>query len=196
MTSIEAPTETLVDAEWLEAHLHDPRLRLVEVDVDSRAYDDKHIEGAVLWNIYRDLKTPGFQPVDAAAIEGLIRRSGIEPDSTVVFYGYAPAMGFWLMKLFNHIDVRILDGGRQRWQGEGRPWATQAVTPCPGDYGLPAPADRLRCDQSRVLAAVHHATATIVDVRSEAEYRGDCFWPSGGMQEGGRAGRIPAAVNV
>jgi thiosulfate/3-mercaptopyruvate sulfurtransferase len=80
-----------VDAAWLDAHLDDPAVRVVEVDVGRRAYDEWHIEGAVLWDVYRDLKDAGYRLIDAAATGGLLARSGIGPDTTVVFHGYAPA---------------------------------------------------------------------------------------------------------
>ncbi len=107
--------DVLVDPPWLEEHLDDPALRLIEVDVNSTAYDGGHLPGAVLWNICRDLKDGNYSLVDAAAIEKLVVRSGIAPESTVVFYGYAPAMGFWLMNLYAHDDVRILDCSRAFW---------------------------------------------------------------------------------
>jgi len=91
--------DVLVSADWLEAHLHDPRITVVEVDVSRLAYDEWHIDGAVLWNIYADLKDADYRLVDAAAVQRLLARCGIGPDSTVVCYGYGPAMGFWLMKL-------------------------------------------------------------------------------------------------
>ena len=99
----------LVDPQWLEEHLHDPNLRVIEVDVNAKSYDAGHIDGAVLWNIYADLKDEHYQPIDASAFERLVRDSGIDADSTVVFYGYAPAMGLWLMTLFGHRDVRLLE---------------------------------------------------------------------------------------
>ena len=101
-------------------------MRVVEVDVSSRAYDEWHIDGAVLWNVYQDLKDADYRLVDTAAVERLLARSGISPDSTVVFYGYAPAMGFWLMKLYGHHDVRILDCSRDAWRDEGRAVSSQA----------------------------------------------------------------------
>ena len=116
-----AGNDVLVDAGWLEAHLHDPAVRLVEVDVSSRAYDEWHIDGASLWNVYQDLKDADYRLLDTAAAERLLARSGIGPDSTVVFYGYAPALGFWLMKLYGHHDVRILDCSRDAWRDEGPP---------------------------------------------------------------------------
>jgi thiosulfate/3-mercaptopyruvate sulfurtransferase len=88
-----AKGEVLVTPEWLEKHLHDPALRVVEVDVSPAAYDAGHIPGAVLWDVYRDLKDPSYQLAGKSAIVTLAARSGISPDSVVVLYGYAPAMG-------------------------------------------------------------------------------------------------------
>ena len=85
-----AADDVLVSAEWLQAHLHDPGIRVIEVDVSRLAYDEWHIDGAVLWNIYADLKDAVYRLVDAAAVQRLLARSGIGPDSTVVCYGYGP----------------------------------------------------------------------------------------------------------
>ena len=129
-------TQVLVDPQWLHAHLDDPRVRVVEVDVSPAAYDDWHIDGAVLWNIYQDLKDADYRLADTAVLEALLERSGIRPDSTVVFYGYAPALGFWLMKLYGHADVRILDCSRDTWKAEGHPWSTTASHVTGGNYRL------------------------------------------------------------
>jgi thiosulfate/3-mercaptopyruvate sulfurtransferase len=185
-----------VAPEWLEEHLHDPSLRLVEVDVSPVAYDKGHIEGAVLWNVYRDLKDTNYQLVDKATTEQLLGRSGIAPGSTVVFYGYAPAMGFWLMKLYGHTDVRILDCARGTWQDEGRPWMTEAAKPVTTRYRLPDEDERIRADHSKVEEAINDPAWTIVDVRTAAEFRGERFWPSGGLEEGGRAGHVPSAAHL
>jgi thiosulfate/3-mercaptopyruvate sulfurtransferase len=95
----ETGDRVLVDPEWLQAHRSDPRVRVVEVDVGAAAYNDWHIDGAVLWNVYADLKDADYRLAGTTALERLVARSGIGPDSTVVFYGYAPALGLWLMKL-------------------------------------------------------------------------------------------------
>ena len=96
----------LVDPGWLEAHLRDPSVRVVEVDVGRAAHDQWHVDGAVLWNVYADLKDADYELITAPAVRRLFERSGIAPDTTVVFYGYAPAMGLWLMKLYGHRDAR------------------------------------------------------------------------------------------
>ncbi len=188
--------EALVTPRWLEEHLLDPALRVVEVDVSPAAYDAGHIDGAVLWNVYSDLKDSNYQLASKAAIEDLVARSGISPGSIVVLYGYAPAMGLWLLKLHGHADVRVLDCARGTWQDEGRPWTSAAASPVASRYFLPDQDNRIRADHRRVEAAIGDPACTIVDVRSAAEYRGERFWPSGGFEPGGRAGHIPSAVNL
>ena len=187
--------QVLVDPGWLRAHLADPRVRVVEVDVSPAAYTDWHIDGAVLWNIYADLKDTGYRLAGTAALERLAARSGIGPDSTVVFYGYAPALGLWLMKLYGHADVRILDCSRDTWRAGGHPWSTAASEPLAGGYRLGGEERRIRADRAAVHYSIGQPGTTLVDVRSAAEYRGECFWPSGGMEPGGRAGHVPSAVH-
>jgi thiosulfate/3-mercaptopyruvate sulfurtransferase len=191
-----ASTDALVDTAWLEEHLHDPGLRVVEVDVSPAAYVEGHIPGAVLWNVYQDLKDPDYRLVDRAAIEALVERSGIVQDSVVVFYGYAPAIGFWLMKLFGHDNARILNAGRAVWQREERPWSTDVEPPTPTRYPLPEEDERIRASQPLVEQAIGDPGSIILDVRTDPEFLGERFWPSGGLEEGGRAGHIPTAVHV
>jgi thiosulfate/3-mercaptopyruvate sulfurtransferase len=190
-----ARDSVLVDPAWLEAHLHDPAVRVVEVDVNRLGYDEWHIDGAVLWNVYGDLKDAGYRTADAAALGRLAARSGIGPDSTVVFYGYAPALGFWLMKLHGHADVRILDCSRDAWRDDGRPCSSAPAEPAATDYVLPGPGTGLRADLTAVRTAIGAPDATILDVRTREEYLGERFWPSGGMEPGGRAGHVPSAVH-
>jgi thiosulfate/3-mercaptopyruvate sulfurtransferase len=185
----------LVDRYWLDAHLLDPQVRVVEVDVSPAAYDDWHIDGAVLWNIYADLKDAAYRTLDTAALQRLVARSGISADSTVVFYGYAPAVGLWLLKLYGHPDVRILDCSRDTWQAEGHPRSTAASAPPVGNFRLGDEDPRIRADREAVHHAIGLPGTTLVDVRSAAEYQGGCFWPSGAMEPGGRAGHVPSAIH-
>jgi thiosulfate/3-mercaptopyruvate sulfurtransferase len=185
----------LVSPQWLEAQLGNPCVRVVEVDVSPVTYDDWHIDGAVLWNIYADLKDADYRLVGTAALERLVVRSGIRPDSTVVFYGYAPALGLWLMELYGHRDVRILDCSRDAWRAEGRPWSAAVSEPAADNLHLGSEDPHIRADQADVLEAIGQPGTVLVDVRSAAEYRGECFWPSGGMEPGGRAGHVPSAVH-
>jgi len=191
-----APGEVLVEPQWLLDHLRDPGLRVIEVDVGPVAFNEGHIEGAVLWNVYRDLKDASYEPADKEAIEALVTRSGITVDTTVVFYGYAPAMGFWLMKLYGHPDVRILDCPRETWEQAGFPWSARAATPPISGYSLPDQDTRIRAGQAAVQEAIGGPMCAIVDVRTESEFRGERFWPSGGLEPGGRAGHVPSAVSV
>jgi thiosulfate/3-mercaptopyruvate sulfurtransferase len=185
----------LVEPGWLEAHLHDPAVRVIEVDVSRLAHDEWHIDGAVLWDVYRDLKDADYRLVDATAVERLFARSGIHPGSTVVFYGYAPAMGFWLMKLYGHADARILNCSRDAWRGDGRPGTGSPTRPASTGYPIREQNELLRADHAAVRDAIGDPGTTIVDVRSEAEYRGERFWPSGGLEPGGHAGHVPSAVH-
>jgi len=187
--------DVLVSAGWLAEHLDDPNVRVVEMDVSPAAYDEWHIDGATLWNIYRDLKDADYRPVDSARLEQRLVHSGITPESTIVFYGYAPCMGMWLMKLYGHLDARILDCSREMWRAEGRPWSSVASDPGSSVYHLEGEDERLRADHAAVRAAIGATSTRLVDVRSESEYRGERFWPSGGMEQNGRAGHVPSAVH-
>jgi thiosulfate/3-mercaptopyruvate sulfurtransferase len=187
-------TEVLVTEDWLTTHLSDPDVRVVEVDVSAAAYDDWHIDGAVLWNIYRDLKSPEYQLLNGTAFEHLVARSGISSQSTVVFYGYAPALGFWLMKLYGHADVRILDCSRDTWRTDGHPWSDRANETAMSEYALRAPDTRIRADFDFARNAIGRNETRLVDVRSQEEYSGERFWPSGASEPKGRAGHIPSAV--
>lgn len=185
----------LVTPDWLTDHLYDPDMGVVEVDVSSAAYDEWHIDGAVLWNVYQDLKDDNYQPVGPTRLEALLARSGITPTSTLVFYGYAPALGMWSTQLYGHRDARILDCSRQTWKDQGRPWTTLPAATRTGEYPLGTDDPHLRAARSVVYEAIGRHGTRILDVRSAAEYVGDCFWPSGGMEPGGRAGHIPSAIH-
>ena len=191
----EPASGVLAEPQWLQAHLDDPAVQVVEIDVSRATHDEGHITGAVLWNIYTDLKDADYRLADSGAVKELFARSGIRPDSTVVFYGYAPAMGFWLARLYGHADARILDCSREAWREEGRPWTSSAAESARTGYPLDGQDEQLRASQAAVAGAIGDPGTTLVDVRSGAEYRGERFWPSGGMEPGGRAGHVPSAVH-
>src|SRR5579864_8715784 len=104
--------QAVVDVDWIAARSGDPSIRLVEIDVSGTAYDQGHIPGAVLWNAYADLRDGDYRPVDRSGLGRLLSRSGITPETTVVVYGYAAPLGFWLLETLGHADVRILLGTR------------------------------------------------------------------------------------
>ncbi len=188
-------TDALVDADWLETHLDDEGLVVVEVDVSPAAHEEGHIPGAVLWNIYSDLKDDGYQPRPMAHIEALLRRSGITDRSTVVFYGYAPALGFWLARYCGVRDVHVLDVSRDRWRASGRPWTSESSPRPPSTFGIDTLAVGMRATRRSIIDAIERGV-TILDVRSDLEYEGERFWPSGGIPDGGRVGHIPTAVHL
>lgn len=186
----------LVDPGWLQEHLEDDKIRLVHVDVSAESYARAHIPGAVLWNVYTDLRRPDVQLVDAAAVERLVQSSGIEPESKVIFTGYAPALGLWLLQLHGHANVGLLNCSLATWQAQGRPVTSVAALPTATAYRLPEANPALRARREDVQRAIGDPGTRILDVRSEAEYRGDRFWPSGGQQDGGRAGHVPTALTM
>jgi len=196
MDSGYAHPEVLVDAAWIAAHLDDASVRLVEVDVSPAIYDHGHIEGAVLWNAYTDLRGDAYRPVSSEDIASLFSRSGISPETTVVFYGYGAVLGFWLMKLYGHDDVRLLNGSRDLWVHTGHDWTTTVRTIAPSTYPRVREDNDLVASRGAVADDLGKHANLLLDVRSRAEYEGVYFWPSGAPNETGRAGRIPGAVHL
>ena len=135
---------------------------------------------------------PPGRPRQHRATSGAL---GITPQTMVVFYGYAPAFGLWLLELFGHAEVRILDCNRETWKAGGRPWSETRTEPPAGHYEISGASFPLRSTWSDVEVAIGRPDATLIDVRSAAEYQGERFWPSGGTEPGGRAGHIPTAVH-
>ena len=186
----------LVDVDWIAAHLDDPDVRLIEVDVSRAAYDEGHIPGAVLWNAYADLRDSAYQPVADEELRRLLARSRIGPGTTVVTYGYAAPLGFWLLKATGVDRVRMLMGPREQWTGAGHSWSTdqparEAIPPQRGPRNA-----QLLASRQDVAAAIGRPDQVVLDVRSDLEYRGERFWPSGATADVGRAGHVPGAVSV
>jgi thiosulfate/3-mercaptopyruvate sulfurtransferase len=185
-----------VDVEWIAAHVGDPGVRLIEVDVSRAAYDEGHVPGAVLWNAYTDLRDESYTPVGLAELERLLSGSGIWPETCVVVYGYSAPLGFWLLKAHGHEDVRILMGPRDQWVQAGHEWSTEV--PKPAASALPplvANAD-LHASREAVQDALGDPAQILLDVRGTPEYSGAFFWPSGATADAGRAGHLPGAVSV
>jgi hypothetical protein len=164
-------TDVLVYPNWLHTYLRDPNARVVEVDVSSQRYEDWHIDDAVLWHIYTDLKDADYRLGDHESLMTLFSRSGISSDTTVVFYGYAPAMGVWLLKACGHCDARILDCSRETWRRDGHPWSTTTPEASPGTYVVSSLNTGVRAERADVELAIARRGTTLVDVRSEPEYR-------------------------
>jgi thiosulfate/3-mercaptopyruvate sulfurtransferase len=179
-------SDTLVDLDWVEAHGKDAGVRLVEVDVDTTAYDTGHIPGAVGWNWQTELQDPLCRDVASPeAFAGLLGRSGVANDTTVVLYGdnnnWFAAYAAWLLRYYGHKGLKLVDGGRKRWLAEGRPLET----------GRPAYREQVQSVVQRSAGKV-----SLVDVRSPAEFSGEILAPPGMAEAAQRAGHIPGAVNV
>ena len=196
MTRLKEQSDAIVDLQWIVDHVDNPNVRIVEVDVSPGAYEQGHIPGAVLWDAYTDLRDSAYRPVPPPELRRLFSRSGIAPGTTVVVYGYAAALGFWLMKAHGHRDVRMLVGPRDQWSEAGEPWSTETPGPEASSYPLPGQSAELLAPQQAVEAAVGGSGELILDVRSELEYTGERFWPTGAAADAGRPGHIPGAVSV
>lgn len=196
-----AHPEVLVTTEWVATHAKDAGVRVVEVDVDTTAYDQGHIEGAIAWNwqtelqdaIRRDLAEP-------TAFEALLGKAGISPDTTVVLYGdnnnWFAAWAFWQLKYYGHEKVLLMNGGRKKWLEEKRPLST-AVPNYPGvAYKTKAPNAAIRAKRNQVFEAIEKHTAQLVDVRSVDEFTGKIIAPPGMTETAQRGGHIPTAANI
>jgi thiosulfate/3-mercaptopyruvate sulfurtransferase len=186
----------IVDAAWIVAHASDPNVRLVEIDVSRASYDAGHIPGAVLWNAYADLRDADYRTMERAELERLLSRSGVTPGTTLVFYGYGAVLGFWLMSAHGHRDVRMLEGSREQWAQAGGEWSTDVPAPAESAYTLAAASAEALASQADVEAASQRAGPVLLDVRSQLEYDGERFWPSGATADAGRAGHLPGAISV
>lgn len=189
-------SDTLVDADWIAAHLNDPKVRVIEIDVSGAAYNSGHIPGAVLWNTYTDLRHADYTPMTTAEFEQVLSQSGVTTESTVVFYGYAPHLGYWLMKAHGHKNAVLMDGPRGQWEAAGNSWTTEVLPIVPSQYRLPQPDPEFASSRDDVEAMVRQPGTVILDTRSPAEYDGERFWPSGAAEGAGRPGHIPGAVHV
>ena len=191
-----ALSDVFAEPTWLAEHLNDADVRVVEVDVSRAAYNQGHIPGAVLWNAYTDLHHADYSPLDRREFEELLSRCGLTPDTTIVFYGYGPSLGFWLMKAYGHERPLVLNGTRDGWRNAGRPWTTDLPRPVASTYSLPG----VEATQLMSLDALQGTLGTgdpvILDVRSDAEFTGERFWPSGTTEGAGRPGHIPGAVHL
>ncbi|MGQ0600873.1 MAG: sulfurtransferase [Anaerolineales bacterium] len=197
-----AHPEVLVETQWVADHLHDPKVRLVEVDVDTTAYDSGHIPGASGWNWKKDTQQPIRRDIpDKAGVEELLGRSDIANDTTVILYGdnnnWFATYAFWLLKLYGHADARMMNGGRKKWLDEGRPLTTEAPTLARTTYRAKDPDAKLRALRSLVLDSLGKAGHGLVDVRSPKEFSGELLAPENLPQEGAqRGGHIPGARNI
>jgi thiosulfate/3-mercaptopyruvate sulfurtransferase len=184
-----------VDPDYIAAHLDDRSVRLVEVDVSPAQYQAGHIPGAVLWDAYADLRRADYTTIPDEQLRALVRHSGIGPDTTVVTYGYAAHLGYWLLRSYGHERVGLMDGSRDRWVEAGQVWSSDVPQPDATGYELPAQRHFVASSEE-VVALMADSTGILLDVRSDAEYTGGRFWPSGTPEAKGRPGHIPGAVHL
>jgi thiosulfate/3-mercaptopyruvate sulfurtransferase len=192
----------LVTTDWLADRLGGGSLVVAEVDENPDLYDEGHVPGAVKLHWRDDLQDPVERDVvDKEAFEKLLGGLGIDNSTTVVLYGdknnWFAAYAYWYLKVYGHRDVRILDGGRQKWIDEGRELTTDVPSPTPAAYTAQDRDESIRAYRDQVREWVEGEAVALVDVRSPAEYSGELIAPPGYEQEGAqRAGHIPTAVSV
>jgi thiosulfate/3-mercaptopyruvate sulfurtransferase len=194
--------EVLVSTAWVAEHLSDPKVVIAEVDENPDLYDEGHIPGAVNLHWRDDLQDPVERDlVDKEAFEELLGRLGIWNDATIVLYGdknnWFAAYAYWYLTIYGHEDVRILDGGRQKWIDEGRELSTEAPSRSAAPYRAKERDESIRVRRDDVLAKLNAEGVALVDVRSPQEYSGELLAPPGYEQEGAaRGGHIPGAQSI
>ena len=192
----------LVTADWLEERLDDPNVRVIEVSVIPGVYERGHIPGALNFVWHTDfVDTLRRDIVSAERFQELVSNAGINQDTTVVLYGdnnnWFAAWGAWIFNLYGFEDVRLLDGGRVKWEADSRPFSTSAASYPAGNFEVAEISRELRARLTDVLDVVEGGEAgVLVDIRSAAEYNGEIFAPEGVQELSVRAGHIPGAVNV
>lgn len=192
--------KVLVTADWVAQNLNNPAVAIVEVDEDTTLYAQGHIESAITFNWREDLQD-GIRRdiISKEGFELLLSKNGISNETTVVLYGgnnnWFAAYAYWYFKLYGHQDVRLLDGGRKRWELDARPFVTEVPTRSATRYVAKDQDLSLRAFRDEVIAAI--GVKNIVDVRSPAEFSGELAAPAHLPQEGGQVkGHVPTAKNI
>jgi thiosulfate/3-mercaptopyruvate sulfurtransferase len=197
-----ANPDVLVTTEWVANHLNDANLRFVEIDVDTSAYDQGHIPGAVGWNWQTQLQdTLRRDLADQRSFSQLAGSAGITPDTTVILYGdnnnWFAAWGFWQMKYYGHNDVRLMNGGRKKWLEEKRAISTDAPRVQATNYAAKSPDASIRAKREDIFSVLERRSpAQMVDVRSVDEFSGKVIAPPGMTETAQRGGHIPGAANI
>jgi thiosulfate/3-mercaptopyruvate sulfurtransferase len=191
----------LVTTEWVAEHATDAGVRVVEVDVDTTAYEQGHVPGAAGWNWTTQLcDTLVRDIVPVGKLEKLLGETGIDNQTAIVLYGdnnnWFAAWAFWQLKVYGHEDVRIMDGGRKKWLAEGRDLSTTAPDVQAKTYTASAPDLSLRAFLPEVQQAMKNKSAAMVDVRSPAEFTGEILAPPGLPETCQRGGHIPGAKSI
>jgi thiosulfate/3-mercaptopyruvate sulfurtransferase len=197
-----AHPEALVDTQWVADHAGDPKVKVVEVDVDTNAYQSGHVKGAVGLDWRKDLQArPIRDLLPKQELEALLSLKGISSEDTVIAYGdnnnWFAAWFVWNLKYYGHKDVRLMDGGRKKWEEEGREFVNEVPTPKPATYRAGQPDKAIRALRDEVRTDLDAAGVALVDVRSPKEFTGELLAPENLPQEGAqRGGHIPGAANI
>jgi thiosulfate/3-mercaptopyruvate sulfurtransferase len=196
-----AHPETLVGTDWVAAHAKDTNVRVVEVDIETSAYQEGHVPGAISWSWNKQLcDTVRRDILSPRAFEALMSESGIGNSTTVVLYGdnnnWFAAWAFWQMKIYGHGDVRLMNGGRRKWIAEGRELSTDVPTLHRTAYNAAKPDLSLRALLPQVQAATEKRSVSLVDVRSPQEFSGEILAPPGLPETCQRGGHIPGAHSI
>jgi len=192
----------LVSTDWLEKNLDNPKLKVIEVSVNPGLFERGHIRGASNFSWHTDLvDTVSRDIASPQQFQALLARAGVNDDSTVVLYGdnnnWFAAWGAWVFDIYGVPNVKLLDGGRKKWEAEGRPLSNRVQVHAPGNAKVKTANAALRARLGDVLAvARQEKQAVLVDIRSADEYQGKVFAPSGVQELAVRAGHVPGAVNV
>jgi thiosulfate/3-mercaptopyruvate sulfurtransferase len=199
---VAAPSDFLATTDWLEKNLNNPKLRLIEVSVDTGVYERGHIQGAVNFKWHTDLVDPVKRDIASKEnFEKLLRQAGVNNDSTIVIYGdsnnWFAAWGAWVFDVYGVKNVKLLDGGRKKWEAEKRPLTPLATQVAAGNVKVSDANNALRARLIDVVAIANKKSDTaLVDIRSPDEFTGKIFAPAGVQETAIRAGHIPGAVNV
>jgi thiosulfate/3-mercaptopyruvate sulfurtransferase len=195
--------EALVETDWLGQHLNDPKVRVIEVDEDSGAYEKGHIPNSVGWNWNTDLHAPvGREYVDQEGLAQLLSKAGVGPDTTVILYGgnnnWFAAYAYWLVKYLGFDNVKLLNGGRKKWELESRDLTQDKPSPKAGDAKVKGKIrEGIRSFRDEVLDRAKSRKGGMVDVRSPEEFRGEKLAPDHLPQEQAQVpGHVPGAANI
>ena len=200
-TAEQTVTKALVSTQWVAEHIDDPNVRLVEVDVDTTSYEQGHIRNATGWNWQTQLEDRVQRDIPTKADwERLLGQAGVSNNTKLVFYGdnnnWFAAFAYWIAKIYGHQDAALMDGGRKKWELEGRELVKDVPQVQPATYQAKDPDWSLRAYQDQVREYINAPGKAMVDVRSPAEFSGEILAPPGLPETAQRAGHIPSAANI